>query len=316
MEDLGDKSGIASSYNNIGGAYEKQGNYPKALENFSDCLKISQDIGDKNIIATSYNNLGIVYDAQADIIVLDKKKERDSLFNNALVNHFEALKIRMEIGDKSGTATSYLNIGAINIKLKKFAESKKYLNDALLLSIEIGYKEIIGESYNFLSILDNEEGNFKKAYEDYKMYIVYRDSLVNEENLKKTVQMQTRYEFEKEQIIKEHEEELKIKNEKLRIDRRNVLQYTIIFLFILVVLGVVLSLGFIKVSERVAQGLIFVSLLLLFEFLLVFLDPHLDKFTKGVPLYKLIVNVTLATFIFPVHSFLEKRFRIRAKNLK
>ena len=149
-----------------------------------------------------------------------------------------------------------------------------------------------------------------------KMFIVYRDSLVNEENTKKTVQMQTRYEFEKEQIIKEQAALKQAQDEKERINRRNILQYTIILLFILVVLGVVLSLGFIKVSERVAQGLIFVSLLLVFEFLLVFLDPYLDNVTKGVPIYKLIVNVVLATFIFPVHGFLEKRFKRRVKKLK
>ena len=82
------------------------------------------------------------------------------------------------------------------------------------------------------------------------------------------------------------------------------------------IFGVVLSLGFIKVSEHVAQGLIFVSLLLVFEFILVFMDPYLDNITKGIPVYKLFVNVLLATFIFPVHGFLEKRFKSRVRKLK
>ena len=77
-----------------------------------------------------------------------------------------------------------------------------------------------------------------------------------------------------------------------------------------------MSLGFVKVSERVAQGLIFVSLLLVFEFILVFMDPYLDNITRGVPIYKLLVNVLLATFIFPVHGFLEGRFKRRVKKVK
>lgn len=79
-----------------------------------------------------------------------------------------------------------------------------------------------------------------------------------------------------------------------------------------------MSLGFtlptgrqVKVSERLAQELIFVSLLLVFEFILVFMDPYLDKLTNGVPVYKLIVNVLLATFTFTVHGFWERRFKSR-----
>jgi len=47
--------------------------------------------------------------------------------------------------------------------------------------------------------LDSAKGDFKQAMVDYKMYIVYKDSLVNKENAKKTVQIQMQYEFDKKQ---------------------------------------------------------------------------------------------------------------------
>ena len=37
---LGEKKGIATSYNNIGAVYSAQGNYAMALENYFACLKL------------------------------------------------------------------------------------------------------------------------------------------------------------------------------------------------------------------------------------------------------------------------------------
>lgn len=302
-EEMGDKSGVADSYNNIAIIYTEQGNYSEALKNYFASLDIREEIGDKKGVAYSYNNIGVIYLKQDN-------------YSEALKSYLASHKIIQEIGDKAGIAASYCNLGSVHTKLGKFTEAKKYLDDGLSLSKEIGENEYIKMSYKSLSILDSTQGNFKSAYNNYKMFIVYRDSLVNEEKLKKTVQMQTRYEFEKEQIIKEQSALKLAQDEKERINRRNILQNTIILLFLIVVIGIVMSLGFVKVSERVAKGLIFVSLLLVFEFILVFMDPYLDNVTKGVPIYKLAANVLLATIIFPVHSILEKRFKKKIKKFQ
>ena len=47
--------------------------------------------------------------------------------------------------------------------------------------------------------------NYKQAYEHYKSYVLYRDSLINEENTKKTVQAEMQYDFDKkETAAKKH----------------------------------------------------------------------------------------------------------------
>ncbi len=66
------------------------------------------------------------------------------------------------------------------------------------------------DSYLGLSQLDSITGNHKQAYRNYKKYIVYRDSLVNEEASKKSLQAKMLYESEKnEEMAKaaEHKEE-------------------------------------------------------------------------------------------------------------
>ncbi|MEK6615672.1 MAG: tetratricopeptide repeat protein, partial [Bacteroidota bacterium] len=172
FEEIGDKKGIANSYLGIGIIYEKQDNYPDALKNYFASLSIREEIGDKKGIAASYNNIGIIY-------------ERQDNYPDALKNYFASLKIYEEIGDKKGIAASYINIGSANLKLDNKAEAKKYLEDALAISKEIGSKEYIKESYACLAEADSAMGNWKGAYGHHKMYIIYRDSLLNEENTKK-----------------------------------------------------------------------------------------------------------------------------------
>ena len=54
-----------------------------------------------------------------------------------------------EIGEKQLMATSLCNIGHIYIVQKKFPEARKYLNDGLAISKEIGMKDLIKGAYAF-----------------------------------------------------------------------------------------------------------------------------------------------------------------------
>ncbi len=308
-EELGDKRGIADSYNSIGNCFRAEGDYSQALKNHLASLKIDEEIGNQPGIASAYHNIGGIYAAQGDSAIFkgNKNYAMNNRYPQAVENYIASLKIREEIGDKAGIAATYVNLGAVNLKLKKYQEAMKYLNNGLLVSKEIGNKRIIRDSYNELSILDSTQGNFGKAYENYKMYIIYRDSLFNEEKVQETAQMHMQYEIEKDQIL----EAQALEKEKSRIKRRDTLQFMVIFLVVFLVVGVILLLGFIKVPAALAQGLNFVSLLLVFESILVYTDPYLDFYTNGVPAYKLLVNILLATLIFPVHTYLERRFKRR-----
>ena len=145
----------------------------------------------------------------------------------------------------------------------------------------------------------------------YELHIQMRDSIKNEATQKAVIRQQTKYEFEKAQLIKE--QELKEVNRKLqeKVTRRNNLQYSMIFLGILLVFGLILSLGFVKMSTTIAEGLIFFAFLLLFEFLLVLADPYTDSWTGGEPMYKLLLNALLAGCIFPAHAFFERTLKKR-----
>ena len=152
-------------------------------------------------------------------------------------------------------------------------------------------------------------GDHLKAFDNYKKYEIYKDSLLSEEKVQESLRLKLKYEFEKEQIREEREEAERIKTQKEKIARRDMLEYTMIFLIVAIIIGSILLLGFIKLPQTMAQWINFVALLLVFESILVFADPFLDRITGGEPIYKLFINIVLAALIFPLHRVLERKFR-------
>ncbi|HYJ64736.1 MAG TPA: hypothetical protein VEV62_13395, partial [Parafilimonas sp.] len=65
-----------------------------------------------------------------------------------------------------------------------------------------------GGYYN-LSALDSMRGNYKGAYENYKLYSLYRDSLQKKETEKREIHAKLQYEFDKKQAIAKAEQEKK-----------------------------------------------------------------------------------------------------------
>jgi tetratricopeptide (TPR) repeat protein len=233
-EEIKDKKGIANCYNNIGEVYRLQSNYPEALKMYSSSLKIAEEINYQQGIATSFNNIGIVCDKQgnysegiknftASLKIYEEIKDEygmaasynniaimyDNQGNNlkAVEMYLASLKIRKEIGDKDGIAACFINLGDICAKLHKTKEAQDYLNKALQLSIEIGSKDDMEGSYAGLVVLDSTMGNYKAAFEHRKLFIIYRDSLNNEETKKKSLQASMQYEFDKKEIATKAEQD-------------------------------------------------------------------------------------------------------------
>ena len=240
MEVLNEKEGIAASYLNIGLIYYYQMNYSAALKNYLASLKIEQELGDKKGEAASYNNIGGVYFDQG-------------YYAEALKNHFASLKIDETLGNKSGIAGSFINIGDVFIKQKKYTNAEEYLVKANELSKEIGHKEYLKISYSGLTNLDSAKGNYKGAYENYKLYILYRDSLDNEETRKKTIQSQMTFDFEKKEAVATAEHKKELENQKAISEEKSRKQKTVILFVVFGLLLVLVFAGFILRSLTITR---------------------------------------------------------------
>jgi len=91
------------------------------------------------------------------------------------------------------------------------------------------------DGYHDLSKLDSMRGNYKGAYENYKLYTLYRDSLQKKETEKRELQQ----EFEKKQAIAKVEQEKKDANAK-RV--KNLQYFTIAGLLVLLLVIILIAL--------------------------------------------------------------------------
>jgi tetratricopeptide (TPR) repeat protein len=247
-EEFGDKRGIAASYFNLGNVYSGQGNYDEALKNHFASLKIEEEMEDKKGIGMSYNNIGLTYTHQGN-------------YFDALRNYFEALKIVEKIGDKEGIAYSCLLIGKAYTDKGEAKKGKEFQEKALTFSKEIGNKEMIKSTYLELveadstlaslplNSLQNRLELAMNALENYKHYVVYKDSLINEETIKKLEREKNQYEFDKKET--EAEAERQKKEAVVKAERRK--QQIILWSVSGGLLLVILFAGFVFRSLRITK---------------------------------------------------------------
>ncbi|MGZ3932354.1 MAG: tetratricopeptide repeat protein [Bacteroidia bacterium] len=223
-EELNDKAGIANSYNNIGVIHKEQRNYEEALKNNQEALKIRQEINDKKGIAGSYNNIGNIYKNMkryTDALLMQQAalKIHEELGNpagvasslgnianiyNSLGNYAEAfnyynqvLNINRQMGNKQGIADCYINLADLGNKHKKYKDVESFAMKSLALFSELSDLEGVKAANMALSEACNKKGDYKRSLQHYKAFIAARDSLINEENTKKTVRLEMNYEFDK-----------------------------------------------------------------------------------------------------------------------
>ena len=209
--EAGYKAGIAGINNNLGGLYLSMHQLTKAMACYKVSLGIRESIHDKLGISGSYNNIAMVYDKQADSLNygMKDKKAAQALYSVALETYYKSLKMKRELGYVPGLASAYNNIGNVLTKMNNYPLSKKYLDSAIALSTQIGEKELTRDAYDNLSVLDSLMGNYKEAYEDFKIKVALNDSLKNEENTKKIVSQEMQYEFDKKQAEEKAQQDKK-----------------------------------------------------------------------------------------------------------
>jgi len=143
----------------------------------------------------------------------------------------------------------------------------------------------------------------------HQLFVEKQDSLFNEDKSKEIGKLEAHYEMEKkveEEKRKADQANRIIENAK---SRRDTLQYSGILIFIAFLFTLLTIIGKYALPIRIAEGMVFFTFLLFFEFTLVLLDPYIDQFSSGAPAIKLGFNAVLAGMIFPLHSFFEERLK-------
>ncbi len=154
-EELGNKLGIISSYNNLGLVYWSKSKYKKAIEYYKLSLTISEELGKKLQAARVLNNLGNVYSQQGDL-------------DQALEYYQQSHAIKEEQGTKKDIIISLINLGVVYQFKGELDQSLKNYQEALIISKEVGYKQHIALAVNNLGNIFSLKGDLDKAFENYQ----------------------------------------------------------------------------------------------------------------------------------------------------
>ncbi len=234
-QETNDKAGLAKCMNNIGVVYNNMHKYPEAKEQFLNSLNVKLELlekekangnatairSDEKGVTFAYNNIGNVYMREGEA-ALDAKRW-DSVSNKftlALQYYSQALKIRQEIKDDKGIAISIGDIGDVYAregdsasfrgnKNLAFGFSKKALDyhlRAFTIAKNKGFRDV--ERDNSESIADEYEGIHQpdSALKYYRHFIALRDTLLSQENTRKSVETEMNFQFDKKSAIEKVEQ--------------------------------------------------------------------------------------------------------------
>jgi tetratricopeptide (TPR) repeat protein/serine phosphatase RsbU (regulator of sigma subunit) len=239
-ERIGNQQGIAACYGNIGIIHYAQGRYAEALESYQKALTIHERIGDEKVIAICYNNIGIIHYAQGRyaealeayqkaLAVFERIGNQQGIassYNNignihakqgryaeALEAFQKALTIQERIGDQQGIATCHHNIGAIHKAQGQYAKALEAFQKALPIAQSLGLQDQLDDIYLNLARTDSALAAsglthlWKSAYLHHRLYAAYKDSVRNEESIRKQAQLESQYEYEKKTALLKAEQE-------------------------------------------------------------------------------------------------------------
>ncbi len=223
-------------------------NSEAAITYATKALEIFEAADAQTLMGRVLNTMGITYDAMDDFKNADAAYERAYAIakqqNNpneqklALINHSRSyekreaysnamtkLKLYLELDkdseNKNTSSRGLLGMGTALVNANKALEGKDYLDRALVFAKKEKAKSRIVLTYLNRAKANAKLNDFKSAYEDYQMYVVYNDSVFNETKSQQIEEMRAIFDTEKkEQQIAKQETEIALLEEKEKVSRQ------------------------------------------------------------------------------------------------
>jgi len=197
-EEIGNLEGVAESYNSIGNIYFYKQNYQKVIDCYNKALEIKTKLGDETGCASTLANIGNIYFYQNDF-----KKTREYYFK--ALSYFEKLNNLQAIGMLSN------NIAETYVGEKNYKEALIYSRKSLDVAKQIGVLDDIKNAYSSLGSIYEGLGDYKRGMENLRFYNLYNDSIYNDENKRRTMEIDIKYHYDKKAM------NTRIENEKKQI---------------------------------------------------------------------------------------------------
>ncbi len=134
-ESLNNKKGIAKNLNSLGLIYDNQGELEKALSYYEQATQLDKERNDSTQLSSMLNNIGVIYQKQGQL-------------KKALATFFQALAVADRQANQYSTGVSLNNIGDTYYEFREYPASISWQRKALVIEQKIQDNEGIAYSYN------------------------------------------------------------------------------------------------------------------------------------------------------------------------
>lgn len=139
-EELENYSGMAVSSHQLGTVAEEEGRYEDAIEWYRKSLQIFEELGIRHGMAASYHQLGNLSHLRR-------------AYDEALEWYRASLRIEEELSDRGGMAGSYHQLGRVAEESGRHEEAQEWYRRSLEISEELGYREGIARNSSQIGLL-------------------------------------------------------------------------------------------------------------------------------------------------------------------
>ncbi len=151
-----DHRGMAMAYNSLSIIYTQLDNFSTALDYLKKAKNIYTNTGDNLRLSRVLNNMADIYN--------DHFKE----YKKAEILYEKVLRIKEELGLKTGVALVKSNIGVLYGHMGNLSQALKYFDESRKLYEEIGDKTGLSMIYQNMGKAWSEAGYYKKALKKFQ----------------------------------------------------------------------------------------------------------------------------------------------------
>ena len=331
-ERLRDSAGISKAYNLIGCVYKDQGNSRQALNYLLPANSLQPGRSDIMAnISETYRDMKMIdsarkYSQQALNAAYPANKPRtmgwmflemasvhaEAGENDLALTYFrKSIPLTLKVDDYLALCKEYIGIAKVFDKTMQMDSAFFYTKRALFFAQQKNFLQMVLSTGTYLSALYKQKHNTDSALLYMEVAKAANDSLFSQQNLNQFQSLA----FDE----KLRQQEIAVAELKDKKKRGHNLQYAAIALGLLtfIILFLLLSHSIIA-NQKLIRFLGVIALLIVFEFINLFIHPYLSHATNDSPLIMLLVMVCIAALLVPLHHRLEKwiSHRLVEKNKK
>ena len=223
------KGNVAHVYSNLGMVFTRIGDSKRAVKNYGHAASLNLEINDLNSLAVNYNGLGVSFYNLAEydsskvyynkalhlFRQLENQKREAIALNNianiyvnvgdslqqALEYYQQAIQVFNKLDDVRSKAFVLEGLGSVYRELGRYPEAISAFHTGLKLIKEHGFGYYLQQlNYQDLALTYERMGRSSDAYDAFKLYSQFKDSLLQEERINQVAELEKKYQTQQKEV--------------------------------------------------------------------------------------------------------------------